>query len=46
MDDVSTDATDFATGWRLAAIASVLVMSIFLVWLFHLWHLVIQRETY
>lgn len=46
MDDVSTDATDFATGWRLVAIASALVMSIFLVWLPHLCHLVIRREGY
>ena len=46
MGDVSTDATNFATGWRLVTIASALVTRIFLVWLFHRWHLVIRRESY
>ena len=46
MNDVSTDATGFATGWRLVATVSALVMSIFLVWLPHLCHLIVRRECY
>ena len=36
IEDGPNDMTEYVTGWRLAAVATALVMSIFLVWLPHL----------
>ena len=46
MDDVPRMRPTLPLAGDMVAIASATVMNIFLVWLPHLWHLVIRREGY